>query len=250
MLWLRLCGKYQRTVSQVLFRRPFVMKPKVPYISFTFDDFPTSALRVGGEILKRHGARGTYYAAFGLMEKDTPSGRIFGLADLPALISDRHELGCHTYAHCHSWETAPRVFEASILENRRALQQHLPGYSFRSFSYPISCPRPFTKRRAAGHFDSCRGGGQAPNVGVADLGNLRAFFLEKSRGSPQIVKDVIDRTQRERGWLVLATHDVCEQPTPFGCVPQFFEEIVQYAVRSGARVLPVGDALAEIRSAN
>ena len=246
-LWSRVHGKYQRAVSQVFFRRPFHLPARAAYISFTFDDFPISALTAGGDILKRHGVRGTYYAAFGLMGQDTPSGRIFQREDLPRLLADGHELGCHTYAHCHSWDTPPGVFEDSVLENRRVLAQLAPGVTFKSFSYPICVPRPFTKRRTERHFESCRGGGQTFNSGETDLANLRAFFLEKSRENPAAVKELIDRNQQARGWLVLATHDVSAQPTPYGCVPEFFDEIVRYAAQSGARILPVGEALAQLR---
>jgi len=246
-LWEKLQSKYQRTASSWLFRQPFHAPARQAYLSFTFDDFPRSALSAGGMILQRHGVRGTYYAAFGIMGQDTPSGRIFTAEDLPELLTQGHELGCHTFAHCHSWDTPPRVYENSILENRRALAGLVPGAAFQSFSYPITCPRPFTKRRAARHFDTCRGGGQTFNRGVIDLGNLRAFFLEKSRERPAEVKRMIDLNQQAKGWLVLATHDVSPTPTPFGCTPDFFEEIVAYAANSGCRILPVREALAELR---
>ena len=64
------------------------------------------------------------------------------------------------------------------------------------------------------------------------------------------MKELIDRNQQTRGWLVLATHDVSAQPTPYGCVPEFFDEVVRYAAQSGARILPVGEALAQLRLGN
>ena len=53
------------------------MRNAQPLISFTFDDFPRSALTVGGEILERHGARGTYYASLGVMGKYEAAGLMF-----------------------------------------------------------------------------------------------------------------------------------------------------------------------------
>ena len=50
-----------------------------------------------------------------------------------------------------------------------------------------------------------------------------------------------------KGWLILATHDVCDNPSPYGCTAQFFETVVQHAVQSGARVLPVVSALEALR---
>jgi len=100
----------------------------------------------------------------------------------------------------------------------------------------------------ARHFTSTRGGGQAINVGYADRHYLRAYFLEKSPDL-QTIRALIDRNRQVAGWLVLATHDVDERPTPFGCTPAFFDEVVRYAVESGARILPVRHALESLEVA-
>jgi Predicted xylanase/chitin deacetylase len=219
-----------------------VIQGKVPVVSFTFDDFPKSALRVGGSILGQMGLAGTYYASLGLMGLNEASGAMFTFGDLEALREQGHELGCHTFGHCHSWETESTAFENSIRENQRALGSLLPGASFRTFSYPISVPRPQTKRMVAKYFACCRGGGQVFNAGSADLNCLSAFFLEKVRGDADAVKRVIDQNQQARGWLIFATHDICRAPSPYGCTPEFFEEIVRYTLATGARILPVVQA--------
>lgn len=241
--WSKFRGYYQRRAASLVFRKPFVINSEHPLISFTFDDFPRSALLVGGAILNRFGLAGTYYASLGLLGKEEPSGQIFLPDDLTTLFGRGHELGCHTFSHCHSWETDTEAFERSIIENRAALGRLRSGAEFKSFSYPISLPRPLTKARIAEYFLCCRGGGQTLNVGRVDLNQLSAYFLEKSRHNIRAVKDLIDRNREVRGWLIFATHDISDDPTPFGCNPQFFEEVVQYAVSSGARILPVVKAL-------
>lgn len=239
----KLQGFYRRKAASLVFRKPFFIRPQKPLISFTFDDFPRSALEVGGRILNRFGLAGTYYASLGLAGQQSVSGQLFSLGDLPRLIEQGHELGCHTFSHCESWETNGRVFEDSVIKNRTALSTLLPGTEFKSFSYPISMPRPGSKGRIAPYFLSCRGGGQTFNAGTTDLNQLSAFFIEKSRDDIQAIKDLIDGNQKARGWLILATHDVSDNPSPFGCTPELFEELVQYAVSSGAEVRPVVDAM-------
>src|SRR6266436_5375910 len=187
--WPRLTGFYQRKVASLACRRPFSVHPQRPLISFTFDDFPRSAIHTGGAILNRFGVAGTYYAALGLIDKLTPSGQIFSVDDLPALFEQGHELGCHTFAHCDSWGTPTEVFEQS------------------------------------------------------DLNQLSAYFVEKTRDNFQAIKDIIDENRRACGWLIFATHDVVEDHTPFGCAPEFFHNVVQYAVSSGAQIVPVVEAL-------
>jgi peptidoglycan/xylan/chitin deacetylase (PgdA/CDA1 family) len=196
--------------------------------------------------LSRFGLAGTYYASFGLMGKEESSGRMFLLEDLATLRKQGHELGCHTFSHCDSWTTDPKAFEKAIVDNRSALSRLLPGAEFKSFSYPISLPRPLTKARVARHFLCCRGGGQTFNAGTADLNQLSAFFLEKTRSDIHAVKEVIDQNRHSRGWLIVATHDISDSPTLFGCSPAFFEAVVRYAIKSGASVVPVSKALEQL----
>jgi glycosyltransferase involved in cell wall biosynthesis/peptidoglycan/xylan/chitin deacetylase (PgdA/CDA1 family) len=236
-------GYYQRKAASLAFRKPLLINSQQPLISFTFDDFPQSALLAGGAILNRFGLVGTYYVSLGLQGKREPSGQMFVLRDLATLSEQGHELGSHTYSHCNSWDTETEAFENSVIVNRAALSGLFPGAEFKSFSYPISLPRPLTKARIADYFLSCRGGGQTLNVGKADLNQLAAYFLEQSRDNIQAVKDVIDRNRQVCGWLIFATHDISETPSPYGCTPEFFEHVVQYAVSSGARILPVVQAL-------
>lgn len=246
--WSKLRDYYQRRAASIVFKRPFLINRQRPLISFTFDDFPRSALLIGGKILNQYGLAGTYYASLGLAGKETACGRIFCANDLPELFEQGHELGCHTFSHCDSWETDAQTFEGSIIKNRIVLHEMFPGLDFESFSYPISLPRPFTKARIARHFLSCRGGGQVPNIGEVDLNQLSACFLEKYRGDIWPVKDLIDWNREACGWLVFATHDVSDTPSPHGCTPQFFERVVEYAVHSEANILPVIQAMEALRA--
>jgi peptidoglycan/xylan/chitin deacetylase (PgdA/CDA1 family) len=236
-------AKYYRLSADHLFKRPFTIRTNTPIISFTFDDFPETALSIGGAILKKYGLAGTFYVSLGLAGTHGAAGTMFALNDLKALRQNGHELGCHTFAHCDSSATETRVFEESVTANGRALGSVLPDASFRTFSYPISAPRARTKQTIGRRFVCCRGSGQTFNSGVADLNYLKAYFLEKSLGDTPPVKQMIDSNQVAKGWLILATHDVCDKPSPYGCTPDFFETIVQHALESGAKVLPVVNAL-------
>jgi peptidoglycan/xylan/chitin deacetylase (PgdA/CDA1 family) len=243
--------------ARVLFRKPLPVRTALPLISFTFDDFPRSAFLEAGSILRRYGILGTYYVSLSLMGQHSHLGPMFQAEDLKELTGLGHELGCHTFGHCHSWNTPPDVYGRAILDNQNALSELLPGASFQTFAYPISVPRLAVKKVAGRYFRCCRGGGmkagrylhrhvaggQTFNWGVTDLNYLCAFFLEKSRDNPEVVKTLIDQNARARGWLIFATHDVCERPSPYGCTPDFFELVVRWAVDSGACILPVARAL-------
>lgn len=246
-LYTRLRGRIRYGRTLFFSRRRMRMANRAPVISFTFDDFPRSALYMGGEILREHGLAATYYAALGLMNTEAPVGRIFSEEDLHEVVVRGHELGCHTFDHCHSWNTRPGTFEESIARNRQALDHLLPGTILPSLSYPLDIPAPATKKRMEKHFLCCRGGSQTFNSGTADLNFLRAFFLEQSHGDLAAVKSIIDRNSQFGGWLIFATHDIAENPSRFGCTPGFFRDTVRYAVDSGAAILPVAAALKSVR---
>jgi peptidoglycan/xylan/chitin deacetylase (PgdA/CDA1 family) len=245
-LWSRTKGYYRRNAATCVFRKPVVVRPRRPLISFTFDDFPHSALDIGGAILNRFGVAGTYYVSLSLQGRQEPSGSMFVREDLAAVFEGGHELGCHTFSHCHSWETSPADFENSVVKNRTELCRLFPRAEFQTFSYPICPPRPLTKARVSRHFSCCRVGGQKSNRGPTDLNQVAAFFLEKSRDNIAIVKQEIDRNAEVPGWLVFATHDISEHPSPYGCTPGFFEQVVEYALASGSRILPVVKAIAAL----
>jgi peptidoglycan/xylan/chitin deacetylase (PgdA/CDA1 family) len=228
-------------------RRCIRLTNRTPLISFTFDDFPRSALYTGGDILQEYAVRATYYTALGLMNTDGPVGQMFSEQDLREVVARGDELGCHTFDHCNAWSTHPERFEDSIVRNGKALNQRLPGVSFTTFSYPLGVPRPQTKRRTEKYFLGCRGCTQKINAGIADLNFLRAFFLEQSPGDAA-VKAIIDRNCRAGGWLIFATHDVSDNPSRFGCTRRLFKQIVHYAVASGATILPVAAALKKLSS--
>jgi hypothetical protein len=246
--WTNAHNYYKRTVARRLFKRPLAIRTPYPLISFTFDDFPRSALLTGGEILRRHGLAGTYYVCLGSLGEDSPSGRLCVRDDLTDLLEQGHELGCHTFTHCHSWDTEPKKFGNAIRQNRAALDRLIPGAEFESLSYPMAEPRPTTKLEASKHFLCCRSGGQTLNVGTADLNQLSAYFLEKRPDGIQQIRDLINLNRDRRGWTIFATHDIAENPSLYGCTPTFFEEVVEFALHSGAVILPVARALEVIRS--
>lgn len=240
----RIRAAFARRSARWLARRPWTLPVGRAAISFTFDDFPRSALESGGATLAGHGLAATFYTAFGLASRTIETGRIFDLEDIPRLIAAGHELGCHTYDHCPAWETPAADYLASVQRNASALGANVGGGAvFNSHSYPISYPRPAAKRMLARLFRGCRFGGQVRNTGTVDLNCLASVFLEQCGGDLAPVERLVGETAQQGGWLIFSTHDVDDRPTRYGCTPGFFGRVVACAVRSGVEILPVGRAL-------
>ncbi len=232
-------GYYQRKASALLAQRRIPLQAPGPLISFTFDDFPASAASIGAAVLEEFGARGTYYVSLGLAGRTGPVGQYFVESDVLDLVSRGHEMGCHTYDHFHAWNTSTECYAASLDRNAQRFQELVPGSKLVSHSYPIGYPRPGSKRICGKRFLSSRGGGQRPNFVDTDANNLAACFIEKLRHDPEKLYRMIDDTIAKRGWLILATHDISTSPTPFGCTPTLFRDLVVYAAQSPARIVTV-----------
>jgi peptidoglycan/xylan/chitin deacetylase (PgdA/CDA1 family) len=248
---LRVMGKYRRTLANRFGRRMAAVRTSVPMISFTFDDAPRTAFIAGQDILKAHDTRATFFVSLGLLGHRTEVGTIVSQDDLLRVVEAGNELGCHTFDHLDSWQTTTEKFVESVERNKKALHGILPGSKFRTFAYPISEPKPGVKSRLGKYFMCCRGGGQTSNVGMADLNLLKACFLDRRTGvDKHFIKRLIDYNTSYRGWLIFVTHDVTDDPSPYGCTPKFFGEVVECAARSGALLLPVERACENLQASN
>lgn len=242
----RASAKGRRFLAHRFARDMVRVAPRMPLVSFTFDDAPVTAFGLGRAILESHGARGTYFVSLGLLGAATELGVMATAPDLARAVDAGHELGCHTYDHLDAWKVTTREFMASVAKNSEALHRVL-GMRFATFSYPKSGPTLAVKSEVARLFECCRGGGQVANFDVVDRNLVRSYFIARHNSLDLAdMKRVIDMNAARRGWLVFATHDIADSPSVFGCQPRLFEDVVAYAARSGAALVPMRDAFAAL----
>lgn len=211
-------------------------------ISFTFDDFPKSALTAGGSILERHGARGTYYVASKLAKTEGAVGRSFDVEDIVIAHGNGHEIGCHTYTHLNCAEAKEASLQEEVRANAAALAATIKEFSPRNFAYPFGAVSPLAAQVLNPHFSSCRGIRPGINEGRLNLSELLANSLYATTFDEARLCSLIDRNVSAGGWLIFYTHDVCETPSPYGCKPGQFEAIVAYAAKR-APIRTVQDVL-------
>jgi peptidoglycan/xylan/chitin deacetylase (PgdA/CDA1 family) len=230
-----LCSLYRRTVR---------LQGRGPIVSFSFDDFPRSAYLVGGSILERYGARGTYYAAPALMDACNESGDQFRADDLDALLENGHELGSHTYGHISSRSVNCETFCGDVGQGRKAIQD-LTGGEISNFAYPFGHVTLRTKRALATSVTTARGIVPGLNGPEIDLNLLRANSLYGDIQGLAKAENWIEENVRHRNWLIFYTHDVRSDPSPWGCTPALLEAVVSCALRHGCRILTIKQALGE-----
>lgn len=247
----RVASKSRRILADRLSRHMVSINTPVPIVSFTFDDAPRTAFDTGRGILKQVGARATYFVSLGLLDTETEVGRIASVSDLARAVGEGNELGCHTFDHLDAWHVPSAAYIASVHRNRETLHRIFPGAEFTTFAYPKSGATASVKSALRNNFVCCRGGGQVANVNGTDLRLLKACFLDRRTGIDiEFIRSLVDNNAARRGWLIFATHDVAANPSPYGCTPEFLKAIAEYVSRSGALLLPVGEACGRLTSPN
>jgi peptidoglycan/xylan/chitin deacetylase (PgdA/CDA1 family) len=248
MLRSKVASARRRLLSS-LHRRLVPIGDRGPIVSFSFDDFPRTAYAIGGRILKTFGARGTYYAAVGLMGTRNELGEQFCKDDLLALIDDGHELGSHTFSHVSCRSTSGNAFAKEVEEGQRAIEE-LTGTNPDNFAFPFGDVTLSAKRTISAKRASCRGIWQGLNGPDIDLNLLRANSLYGDSSQCDQIRRLIKENERQKGWIIFYTHDVRPNPSRFGCTPALLEYAVSLASEGGARILTVGEAVSELSTRN
>jgi peptidoglycan/xylan/chitin deacetylase (PgdA/CDA1 family) len=161
--------------------------------------------------------------------------------DVRNLLAGGHELASHTFSHVSARTVPAAVYAAEI--TRGAV-----GTS-RNFSYPYGEVTLATKRAAGRLCASCRGTQPGVNGPQADLNLLRANALYSASVDVNQIRDLMTQHSGAGRWLIFYTHDVRDNPSPYGCTPAYFEKVVDWAVGMPARVVTVAAALSALGTA-
>lgn len=239
-------GGIRRSVLSAFCRRTAALGDLGPVVSFTFDDFPRSALTCGADIVESAGARATYYVAMGMMNTVNRLGEQFCSDDLHALARRGHEIAVHGYGHLSARRTPVEEFVRDAMKCREALRQALPGAVSENFAYPYGEATLASKQLLGPRMASSRGTVPGLNGPEADLNLLRANPLYGGENEAGPALRLIADNQARRSWLIFYTHDVSEKPSPYGCTPALLGMALSAATECGARLMTVADVVSRI----
>lgn len=235
--------KLERRLARHLAKRPLAMQNSRALVSFTFDDVPQSACLEGRDTLERQGCRGTYYVCGGFTDTIAAGLPMHSRADLLNLLERGHEIGCHGYRHLDYQTLTADEIATDLARNRSFFTELGCAAKVENFAYPYGCVSPSVKSVIGRGFSSARGVWRGLNAARADLALLRAEPLYQHLWTQSALAALIDQNARRKGWLIFFTHGVVDQPDQFGCQPSLLDFAVRTAQASGARVLPVNQAL-------
>jgi len=226
-LALRLENLPRHAMAKYSFRRLKKMKNNDPIVSFTFDDFPTTAWTNGGKILHKFGYKATYFVSLGLMGSEHPMiGSFYDWDILQAVVASGNELGCHTFSHLDTWSCSLNAFEESLMDNQSLLGTYFNDLRFRTFAYPKGQVTPIVKKTAEQHFACARGTYSGLNKGTVDLNLLKACSIYQRNGYVDQAKRLVQVNMESNGWLIFYTHDIRDHCSPFGCTGDLFGNVV------------------------
>lgn len=215
-------------------------------VSFTFDDVPASACHAGADILEAADARGSFYVC-GQLTGGLEQGQLcHSTNDLQSLQARGHEIGCHTYSHTNCSNANLAQLRADWDKNQAFFAQY--GVPNEGFAFPFGAYDLGSKLAASRRFAYSRITGGGTQLQRADLHALRAQALYAQSFDREHIASLIQQTAEQGGWLILYTHEVIENPGPWGAAPELLSSVLQMTRQAGCAVLPVRDAIRFFRS--
>jgi peptidoglycan/xylan/chitin deacetylase (PgdA/CDA1 family) len=172
--------------------------------------------------LEAHGYRGTYYISSGLIGSPTAVGQVPSLDTIKDFHGRGHEIGNHTYEHLDCRKEGFWSIVGSVRRNSKVLAEVMSG----SFAYPYGSVDARVRIAARLCATSARGTSFGINRNIVDLMHLRAARVYDRCGIDNCL-DLVKECSEEGGWLIFYTHDVCDEPSEFGCTPEQLTRLVE-----------------------
>ncbi|HUZ11975.1 MAG TPA: polysaccharide deacetylase family protein [Caulobacteraceae bacterium] len=231
-------AKLRRRAVRLTARRR-ARAPATPMLSIAFDDAPASAAGAGAAILAARGLKGSYYICAGLAGAQGSMGRLAGADAVRGLAAAGHEIGCHTFSHLDCGQAGAREAVDDVARNAETLAAWgLPRPA--TFAYPYGDVAAGPKRALAGRFSLLRALHHGLVAEGCDLNQAPAVGIEGREGEA-VARRWLARAERRRAWLILYTHDVTPQPSPWGCTPDALARLADEALSAGFEVVTVAE---------
>jgi peptidoglycan/xylan/chitin deacetylase (PgdA/CDA1 family) len=242
-IWSEAHARVSHRLAMHLRVEPFRLRNDTPMVSFTFDDVPKSAATAGAAILEAHGATGTYYVIGNQVGTSSALWDMVDGDDIVDLHRRGHEIACHTFSHKRACDLDAGTLSSEIVRNQHYLQSLDSSIQVENFAYPFGYGSFVRKRQLKTVFKSCRSIVPGVNSGSVDLQFLRAMPLIDRRIDRDGIERAFDAAQDTNGWLIFYSHDVADQPSPYGCSPALLDAALEAASRRKIPVLNMAEAL-------
>ena len=223
------------------------LSKNTPVATFTFDDFPCSAYEIGSRILEAADVRGTYFVSGGFLGRTIDGIRLYEEGHVKAAHEGGHEIGCHAFDHKKLGCFGSKFAEETCDRNAEFVRKLLgPNAIMTSFAYPygdVSIP---VKSKLARRFTLCRGVRQQLNSDTVDLAQISIVSLEMRHSNQLNFTNIIADAVKNKSWIVFLTHDISENPSPYGSTPAMIENALEALSAASIPVLPLKAAAEQV----
>ncbi|MFZ5731074.1 MAG: polysaccharide deacetylase [Phenylobacterium sp. RIFCSPHIGHO2_01_FULL_70_10] len=233
-------GKVRRRAVRLMHRRPLAVAPDRPMVTFSFDDAPRSAAETGARLLEARGARGVFYVSAGLAGDEGHMGPFAEAADYRRLAEAGHEIACHTYSHLDCGRADGRTASLDAARNVETLSSWRAG-PIRNFAYPYGDVAPAPKAALGGRYATLRALHHGVITAGTDLNQTPAVGIEGPDGQTVAERWLAEALAR-KAWLILYTHDVRPEPSPYGCTPEVLARLIDRAQADGFDIVTAAEA--------
>ncbi len=241
----RLRDKTNRVLAATVRTRGVSMRNSRPIVSFTFDDFPKSAVSTGASLLEQRDVCGTFYCVSAFCGAFAEEQTCYDLEDLRRLNEAGHEIGCHTASHVRVSRSDRTQILREVDTNAKFIFDTLGDVRLTTFAYPFGDLNLGAKLLLQQRFAACRTTSPGHNCSVADLGGLKSQALDAKTTASSVARYIEDAVS-ENAWLIFFTHDVSDSPSAYGCTPEILKTAISQSIAAGCEVLTVRNALGKI----
>lgn len=242
-VWSSLKARIGTKLARHLRAAPFELRNNGPMVSFTFDDAPISAATRGAALLEEYDARGTFYVSGGLVDSWSGNWTTISADDIVDLHRRGHEIACHTFSHARATDLTAEAMAAELEKNRHYLLSLDSSIRIENFAYPYGTGSVLRKGQLGKVFRTSRGVLPGVNSGTVDLQYLRSSPLIDRQMDADGIERAFDDAVTTNGWLIFYSHDVEDEPSPYGCTPALLRHALDAAARRKMPALSVASAL-------
>ena len=115
-----------------------------------------------------------------------------------------------------------------------------------SFAFPQGQTTIRTKCLISKYFAACRGTQLGINSGMIDFSQLKCIEILPSTFEKYPITQLINDAKSKNAWLVFTTHDVEDNPSPWGCTPELLQSVISELCGNGIEILPIKSAVSRV----
>lgn len=218
-----------------------------PLVSVTFDDGWESIYSIATPLLQKYGINSTQYVLSGTFEDQN----YLSLKQMMLMKESGHDLACHSVDHSDLTTQEDEDLDFQLKNCASTLESKL-GVDIQDFASPYGHSNTRTLDAIRQNYRSHRDteGDISNGVNEYDVNTREKFDryniigVTVRRDTPvSQLKEAIDYTIANKGWLVITYHQIDDGPSQYGLDKKLLEEQFIHISNSPIRVVTVGKVM-------